>query len=325
MSEIDFVITWVDPSDRKWLEQCKKHSSLNDKNFDELRFRDWGLLKYWFRAVESYAPWVRKIHFVTCGQVPEWLNIQHEKLNCVEHSDFIPHQYLPTFNSHTIELNLHRIDGLAEKFVYFNDDLFLTSSVSETFFFKQNQPRDALISNAISGSNIGHILLNNIKIINKNFNKKKSIKSNFFKWFSPKYGIDLFRNFALLPWPNFTGFVDPHMANSFLKSTFETVWQKEYPTLNSACESKFRSEKDVNQYLMRYWQLVEGNFYPQKIERHSIFYEYNDLEINLEFLFDRKIKMVCVNDGFVNDYEKAKSVTLSVFQKKYPLKSSFEL
>ncbi|NEY30347.1 hypothetical protein G4V03_19770 [Escherichia coli] len=129
----------------------------------------------------------------------------------------------------------------------------------------------------------------------------------------------------MLPWPNFTGFVDPHMANSFLKSTFETVWQKEYPTLNSACESKFRSEKDVNQYLMRYWQLVEGNFYPQKIERHSIFYEYNDLEINLEFLFDRKIKMVCVNDGFVNDYEKAKSVTLSVFQKKYPLKSSFEL
>ena len=32
---------------------------------------------------------------------------------------------LPTFNSHAIELNLHRIPGLAPAFLYFNDDFFL--------------------------------------------------------------------------------------------------------------------------------------------------------------------------------------------------------
>ncbi|MEX6253875.1 hypothetical protein [Providencia huaxiensis] len=53
-----------------------------------------------------------KIHFVTCGHYPNWLDINNHKINFVKHSDFIPKEYLPTFNSHTIELNLHRIKGL---------------------------------------------------------------------------------------------------------------------------------------------------------------------------------------------------------------------
>lgn len=68
-----------------------------------------GYLKYWFRGVEKYAPWVHKIYFVTCGQKPDWLNENHDKLVLVNHEDYIPHEYLPTFSSHTIELNFHRI------------------------------------------------------------------------------------------------------------------------------------------------------------------------------------------------------------------------
>ena len=124
-SDIDFVLIWVDDSDIEWQKSKARYKGEELKfNVNDVRYRDWGTLKYWFRAVEKYAPWVHKIHFVTCGHVPEWLNLNHPKLNFVKHEDYIPAEFLPTFSSHAIELNLHRIKGLANKFVYFNDDTF---------------------------------------------------------------------------------------------------------------------------------------------------------------------------------------------------------
>ena len=54
------------------------------------RFRDYGVLKYWFRGVEKFAPWVRRIHFVTGGQKPEWLDTDNPRIHLVDHKDFIP-------------------------------------------------------------------------------------------------------------------------------------------------------------------------------------------------------------------------------------------
>ena len=132
--KIDFVMIWVDGNDPEWRKEKDKYSNKVDNNTDnrEARFRDWDNLQYWFRGVEKFAPWVNKIHFVTCGHLPKWLNTENPKLNIVKHKDFIPEKYLPTFNSHTIELNLHRIKGLAENFVYFNDDLFIVKKTKES-------------------------------------------------------------------------------------------------------------------------------------------------------------------------------------------------
>lgn len=139
---IDFVITWVDGSDPDWLEirspylrDLKETNNLDYWNLSEARYRDWGLLRYWFRTVEKYTPWVRKIFFVTFNQIPNWLNLNNPKLEIVNHNDFIPERYLPTFNSHCIELNLHRIKGLSDRFVYFNDDMFIKAPLNEEFFF----------------------------------------------------------------------------------------------------------------------------------------------------------------------------------------------
>ena len=123
---IDFVVTWVDGNDPIWQAEKAKYSPNKNADNRNVRFRDWDNMQYWFRAVEKFAPWVNKIHFVTYGHLPKWLNTDNPKLNIVKHSDFIPKEYLPTFSSHSIELNLHRIEGLAERFVYFNDDMFLT-------------------------------------------------------------------------------------------------------------------------------------------------------------------------------------------------------
>ena len=133
---IDFVILWVDGNDPEWQsEKAKYDSNINDDSNSASRYRDWGLLPYWFRGVEKFTPWVNKIHFVTWGHIPEFLKINNPKLNIVKHTDFIPAEYLPTFSSHAIELNIHRIPGLSEKFVYFNDDTFIIRNMDKKAFF----------------------------------------------------------------------------------------------------------------------------------------------------------------------------------------------
>ncbi len=90
--KIDFVIIWVDGSDVEW----KKERAVYDKSIKDdadngdHRYRDWNNLKYWFRGVEKFAPWVRKIHFITWGHLPKWLDISHPKLHLVRHEDYIP-------------------------------------------------------------------------------------------------------------------------------------------------------------------------------------------------------------------------------------------
>ena len=105
-SGIDFVVIWVDGNDPQWRQEKNRFSPDEAKfNINDVRYRDWDILHYWFRAVEKYAPWVRKVHFVTCGHVPQWLNLEHPKLHFVKHSDYIDAEFLPTFSANPIELN----------------------------------------------------------------------------------------------------------------------------------------------------------------------------------------------------------------------------
>src|SRR5438445_117204 len=83
-----------------------------------------------------YAPFVRNVYLVTMDQTPAWLNVDHPKLTVVSHSDiYADRAALPTFNSSSIETQLHHIDGLAEHFLYFNDDVFLGRPCSWQDFF----------------------------------------------------------------------------------------------------------------------------------------------------------------------------------------------
>lgn len=144
MNKIDFILTWVDGNDDKWREERNRYDLNGELGNKSVHYRDWGTLKYWFRGVEKFAPWVHKIHFVTCGQVPEWLNVDHPKINLVNHEDYMPPKYLPTFSANPIELNFHRIKDLSEQFVYFNDDTFLTAPTLEEDFFTNGLPCDSM-------------------------------------------------------------------------------------------------------------------------------------------------------------------------------------
>ena len=59
--KIDFIIPWVDGADSNWIQERRQYRE--DKVDDSVRFREWDTLKYWFRGVEKYAPWVNAIFF----------------------------------------------------------------------------------------------------------------------------------------------------------------------------------------------------------------------------------------------------------------------
>lgn len=331
MSKIDFVITWVDGNDPEWRKEKNKYSGNTEGDAREVRFRDWDNLQFWFRGVEKFTPWVNKIHFVTWGHLPSWLNTDHPKLNIVRHEDYIPKEYLPTFNSHTIELNLHRIKGLEDKFVYFNDDTFIIQEMKEEDFFKNDLPRDiAVLMPNMPGfrNSTSPIVANMMEIINTRFDKRKVLKANLFKWFNPLYKKHLLSTLCMLPYRYFSSFFNPHLPNAYLKETFVELWESEKEILHKTCSNKFRGGRDVNQWLMRYWQLVNGKFVPRNVNVGMCFSLTNDNRGIVDVIQRQKYKMICINDNDrepIEDFEREKELIKQAFNLILPVKSSFEI
>jgi len=326
--KVDFVVTWVDEKDKKWLDSKKKYSNNYDMNLNsEARYRDWDFLKYWFRSVERNAPWVNKLFFVTEGHIPEWLNTKYEKLVIVNHNQFIDKKYLPTFNSNVIELNFANIKDLSNNFVSFNDDMFLNDKVLKEDFFKGNLPRDIGVFSPIlpKTNTIDATVLNNVEIINNHFSKDEVLKKNFFKYFNVRYGKHLIKNFCVMPWKIFLGFYDNHIPISYNKSTFKKVWKLEESRLTSTLENRFRTSSDVSHWLMRYWQICEGDFVP-RTEKFGKYYNVGiDNDVIINDIKKSKHKVICLNDSNqLKNFEESKKIINSEFRRKYGKKSKFE-
>jgi hypothetical protein len=139
---VDLVYTWVDGDDEEWLASFRRTAEVEGRRFDEhaldrSRYRSRDELRASLRSVWMYCGWVRHIHVVTAGQRPAWL-VDDDRISVVDHREIMPASALPTFNSHAIEASLHHIDGLAEHFVYFNDDMFVTRPTTPETFFHPN-------------------------------------------------------------------------------------------------------------------------------------------------------------------------------------------
>ena len=140
---IDAVYTWVDGDDPEWRQ--RKARALGENGWvaagsahsaNRSRFASRDELRYSLRALHCFAPWIRRVFLVTDDQVPDWLDTEYPGITVVSHrAVFGDTGLLPTFNSHAIESRLHRIPGLAEHFLYLNDDVFLGRPVAPELFF----------------------------------------------------------------------------------------------------------------------------------------------------------------------------------------------
>ena len=62
---IDIVVTWVDGEDPEWQRDFVRHTTPLNGDKGVNRYRNWDNLHYLFRGLEKFAPWHRKVFFVT--------------------------------------------------------------------------------------------------------------------------------------------------------------------------------------------------------------------------------------------------------------------
>jgi len=328
--DIDFVVTWVDDSDPKWLIEKDKYLKCATKtNIDSnnCRYKDWDLLKYWFRGIERYAPWIRYIHFVTYGHLPKWLDLNNPKLKIVRHEDFIPHEYLPLFNSNAIELMMHRIPDLSEHFVYFNDDFYLISPILPTYFFKNGKPCDIAVAkdhHSMEGI-MQSIIRQNMTLLNKEFNLFSCMCKHPLIWFNCRYKGFLKLTFNAIKQRKIISLLDTHAPQPYIKSIINRVWSKHYSALNVTLGHRFRSGEDISHWLFRYWQIAEGNINPCNIfSKTKVFYGFTSRENEVaDAILSKRYSVVILND---NNDEVLDGIghIVETFDSILPDKSSFE-
>ncbi len=337
--DIDVVITWVDGSDKQWIAEKIRYSgkdpSPNEVDINTSRYRDWDNLQYLLRGIERFMPWARKVHLVTNGQKPKWLNVGYEKLNWVKHEEFIPAEYLPTFSSHPIELNLHRIKGLSERFIYFNDDTFVINYTSRHVFFKKGLPCNQASLWRVASSDyhdiMPHIMLNTASVINQNFQLTSVLKRHWNKWLSPRNSVaNVLLTISLLPSAKgkFPALYYHHLPHAMLKSTFAEIWEKEEKIMQMTCRNRFRSIHDVSiTQLAMDWQEASGQFVPINIRKKGevIYCAPTNISKAKKTILSQKKEFVCINDAEAIDFEKSKKMINACFQQILPNKSGFEL
>lgn len=336
--DIDVVIPWVDPTDKEW--QASKNKFLKDLNNDKVdnsenRFRDWDNFKYVFRGIDKFMPWVHKIYLITCGQVPDWMNKEaDDRLVIVNHSDYIPKEYLPTFSSHPIELNLHRIKELSEHFIYLNDDYFVINEISPEDFFVDGLPCDYALEDPITPDHkdiFNNILINNMVLLNSHYDRRTVLKEQKKKFYSMCDKKAFVTNMCFRPLKrnHFFGLHYSHLASNILKSTIEKVWTENREILEATSSHKFRNADDVNQFIFKNEQYVTGKFHPYNINRFGRAIQLDDtiegaVEDVCRTITDSDYKMICINDCNIEDFDNTRTKINAALEKILPNPSVWE-
>ena len=292
---MDIVITYVNNLDAEWQKDYEKYTNTP---ILEKRFRDWGTLKYLMRGIEKNMQFIRKVHLVVASesQVPEWLD--RKNVNVVLHRDIIPAEYLPTFNSNTIEMHLHRINGLDEEYLYFNDDIFPLKPCKPTDFFKNGC--------GILGMSRHLLTLNMFKKICKNSNR--------------------IARKALGMRPSICFLRPQHACTPMLKSICEEVYEK---VKNDILHSLSITRKSYNltQYLFLDYMYLKGKLTNRRLSKRHFSLGIASYDKIRACLKHPNHCLVCINDVQMSEekYNCTRTFLLETFEQILPQKSKYEL
>lgn len=251
----------------------------------------------------------------------------------MKHADFLPTEVLPTFSSHAIEMNLHRICGLAKQFVYFNDDTFLLRPMPSEAFFKSGLPCTYGGEHPIElVGEIGiwqHAAVNDLGIINAHFDKRTQVAQFGKKYTNPAYRWqdNIRTKTAEKLFPNyFTGFKNLHAPAAYLKSTFEAVWDAEPELLRRTTSHRFRSADDVNQWVCLWWQIAGGQFVPFNTDNVVSCVDERSINNLCSTIRQQTHDMICINDPEQTvDFDSLSVKLRDAFEAVLPEKSEFEI
>ncbi len=309
MIDIDLVYLWVNGNDPKWIAKrnaCIGEPSKAEENCKG-RYIDNDELKYSLRSVEKYAPWIRKIFIVTDNQTPEWLETSHPKIQIVDHTDILPAECLPCFNSVVIEHHLHRIPGLSEHFLYANDDMYINRPVTpETFFAKDLLPKIRLNRRPFRK----WTLLYRTKVLGKQLRNYIQTIQNAALLVEQKYGT------------YYSGKTH-HNIDAYLKSSYQHARQTFDNEISATLSNHVRSSNDIQRNIYSYVALAEKRGHLCYVTQRTSFRFHIDNR-KLYEKFERYNPMLfCMNDSqFANDDDRKSAIAF--LGKLFPDKSQFE-
>lgn len=309
--DIDIVYLWVNGNDPIWqakrntfIGKTEDSSPINCKG----RYADNDELKYSLRSIEKYAPWIRNIFIVTDNQTPSWLDTTHPKIQIVDHTEIMPIESLPCFNSSLIEHFLYRIPGLAEHFLFANDDMYINKEVTPNNFFTPS-------------------FLPIIRLTRKPFRKirwywreninKKPLK-NYSKMIDrssclveKKYGI------------YHTG-MPHHNIDAYIKSDYQRIVEQDFANeFSSNNQNHMRSDNDVHRSIISYVALAEKRGLLRYVTQNESMLVRIHKKNDYAKLEKKGPLFFCMNDSeYASDSDRKKSKEM--LEKWFPHKSQFE-
>lgn len=304
MFNVDFVFPYVNPADETWQKSYKYFRGDFYKKQDE-RFRDFSLLKYIFRSIEANAPWINRVFVLVAykSQIPEFLKTS-SRLIFVEHKDFIPSYYLPTFNSNTIEMFLPFVPDLSEHFVYSNDDLlFLNKTEVSDFFISEKLLKAAYtFRRATDPEGFQASVKRTWDTVESFFGRKPNLAHDY------------------VYLKQYHGCAAPRLLSDCKECFY--VLQKEIE--NSL--TLFRNvDRNLNQYLFGYYSVFKNHIsiFPYKLQGLYVAGE-DGKEKLVDAIRNAPARMICINDTAAMTDELIAAV-YEELDKKFPNKSKFEV
>ena len=292
---MDAVITYVDGNDPVWKRDYEKTTNVPVM---QKRFRDWGTLKYLLRGIESRMPFIGNVYLVVShpSQVPVWVN--QEQLKIVLHKDIIPEEFLPTFNCNPIEMHLHRIPGLDEQYLYFNDDMFPVGDCKSEDFFRDGKAVIGYYRHLFASGMYKKICRNSDRLARKALGMKPSC-------------------FFTRP---------QHICSPMLRSQCEELYARVENDIRKTSATRTRTEENLNQYLFLDYMNYKGLVLHDKISNKHFSVAVASAESLRSFLNKPTRILVCINDVHLSEerYETLRRAVIDAFESAFPVKSKYE-
>ncbi len=305
---IDAVFTWVDDGDPDWHSAKSRALSAapqgagNDASSGDARFRNRDELRYSLRSLHTFAPWIRTIHLVTAGQRPSWL-VDHPQVRLVDHSEILPADALPTFNSHAIETALHRIEGLSEHFLYFNDDFFLGRPLTpEAFFTAGGLPKVFTAPGPIGVPGSDDPPFEGAAALNRAL-------------LHERFGATITQHLLHIPYP---------LTRSLLGEAVHT-----FPTqVERTARARFRSSTDVSlvSSLAPHFGMLAGTAVESLLPTRFVDASRPNLPGVLSDLLDRELHTFCIGDhhAYALPHDEVDRLLAGFFDQYFPVRAPWE-
>ena len=294
---IDIVISYVNFNDINWKTEFDKYYN---GETDLKRFNRLDLLNQVIKSIYKFVDFELGNIYIVVSNKSEIDNsiTQQYNVKIVEHKEFIPEKYLPTFNSSTIDLFLYRIPNLSEKFIYFNDDVLLINHLSENEFY--------------TNDNIPKLF---VEKWNKSFN-------NFTEF------DKMIKNIERILWPSiiitndYVQYSD-HGPIPMLKSIWNELFEK-YENILYNSITQFRSSKNISLMIFIYYIIkIHGQNRPSLTNKYILVTDDSVIQ-NLRNVLNNhnNFGYICLNvteNSQIQDFDKLKKEIYNCLDQYYEI------